>query len=213
MKNKKQYIITFVIVFSVIIIDQWSKIYIKLNYPLSRYTLDPILDWTLLKILFVENKGMAMGISFTDLFPFLSENIAKLFLTAFRTCIILGIVYWIAISLQKKQTKIFTYSMSFILGGAIGNLLDSVFYGVLFSDSYGRVAEFLPHGGGYAPLFHGHVVDMIQIPLAHWFWPKWLPLFGGTEFNFFYYVFNVADAAVSTGALIWLFFGNKKFKY
>ena len=88
------------------------------------------------------------------------------------------------------------------LYGALGNIIDSVFYGVLFSNSYGQVASFMPAEGGYAPLMFGHVVDMLQFPMFTWTWPEWLPLLGGDRFTFFEPVFNIADSAISVGAVL-----------
>ena len=147
----------------VLILDQASKIYIKLHYPLSVYGGPAIIDWGFFKLLLIENKGMAWGTKISD-----------------------------------------------ILAGAIGNIIDSVFYGVWFSHSYGQIAEFMPDQG-YADLFYGHVVDMLQFPLATWVWPQWLPFVGGETYTFFEYVFNIADFAISCGVGILLFFNKRIF--
>ena len=192
--------------------DQGLKIYIKLNYPLSSYGAPAIVDLGFFKLLFVENKGMAMGTKLNDFLPFFTEKSAKLFLTVFRLFAILGIGYWLWDNIRKKTHLLLHWALALIFAGALGNILDSVFYGRLFSHSYGQVATFLPPGGGYAPLFYGHVVDMLQFPLVEWTWPKWMPWVGGENYLFFQYVFNVADTAISTGVGILIVFNKKIFK-
>jgi len=196
----------------ILFFDQGLKIYIKLNYPLSSYGAPAIVDWGFFKLLFVENKGMAMGTKLNDFLPFFTEKSAKLFLTVFRLFAILGIGYWLWDNIRKKTRLLLHWALALIFAGALGNILDSVFYGRLFSHSYGQVATFLPPGGGYAPLFYGHVVDMLQFPLVEWTWPKWMPWVGGENYLFFQYVFNVADTAISTGVGILIVFNKKIFK-
>ena len=99
----------------------------------------------------------------------------------------------------------------FDFAGALGNIIDSVFYGVIFSHSYGQVATLFPDGGGYAPIFQGHVVDMLQFPLVSWNWPDWMPWVGGENYTFFQYVFNIADTAISIGVGIIIVFNKKIF--
>ena len=103
------------------------------------------------------------------------------------------------------------WALALIFAGALGNIIDSVFYGVLFSSSYNSIATFLPETGGYAPLFYGHVVDMLQFPLIEWTWPSWLPIIGGNTFLFFQYIFNIADTAISAGVGIMIVFNKKVF--
>ena len=110
--------------------------------------------------------------------------------------------------MRKKNSQLLVFCLCLILAGAIGNLIDSVFYGVIFSSSIGQVATLFPELG-YAPLFYGSVVDMIQFPLATWVWPEWIPNNGGQEYTFFEYVFNLADSYISTGVLTLLLFNNK----
>ncbi len=112
--------------------------------------------------------------------------------------------YLVKTSGTAKAPKKQLIAVAFIFAGAVGNIIDSVFYGVLFSDSIGQVATFLPEGGGYAPLMFGHVVDMFQFPMFTWVWPDWLPFVGGTSFTFFEPVFNVADSAISVGVALLL---------
>lgn len=191
--------------------DQASKFFIKLNYPLSLYGNGAIVDWGFFKLLFVENKGMAMGAKLNDIFPFFSEKTAKLFLTIFRLLAILGIGYWLWGNIQMQSANLFRLALCLILAGALGNIIDSVFYGIIFSHSYGQVATLFPEGGGYAPIFQGHVVDMLQFPLVSWNWPDWMPWVGGEQYTFFQYVFNIADTAISIGVGILIVFNKTIF--
>ena len=198
------------IILLVLGVDQASKFYIKLNYPLSAYGQAAIVDWGFFKLLFIENKGMAWGTKINDIFPFLSEDLAKLLLTLFRLVAIGYLGFWLYSILKRQSAPALRLALSLIFAGAIGNLIDSLFYGVIFSHSYGQVATLFPEEG-YAGFFYGHVVDMLQFPLATWTWPKWLPGIGGQSYTFFEYVFNVADAAISTGVAILLFFNKRIF--
>ena len=200
-----------VIIFSLLMLDQGSKIFIKLNYPLSLYGSNAIVDWGFFKLLFVENKGMAMGAKLNDFLPFFSDKTAKLFLTIFRLVAILGIGYWLLDNIRKESANLFRWALCLIFAGALGNIIDSVFYGMIFSHSYGQVATLFPENGGYAPIFQGHVVDMLQFPLVSWNWPYWMPWIGGQQYTFFQYVFNIADTAISTGVGILIVFNKKIF--
>ena len=199
------------IIVSIIFVDQWSKIYIKLHFPLSGYGIPPIIDIGFFKLLFVENKGMAMGAKLNDFIPFINEGTAKLFLTLFRLVAIVGLGYWLWDTIKKQSPLLLCLALTLIFAGALGNIIDSVFYGVLFSSSYNSIATFLPETGGYAPLFYGHVVDMLQFPLVEWTWPSWLPIIGGNTFLFFQYIFNIADTAISAGVGIMIVFNKKVF--
>lgn len=199
------------IIVSIIFVDQWSKIYIKLHFPLSGYGIPPIIDIGFFKLLFVENKGMAMGAKLNDFIPFINEGTAKLFLTLFRLVAIVGLGYWLWDTIKKQSPLLLCWALTLIFAGALGNIIDSVFYGVLFSSSYNSIATFLPETGGYAPLFYGHVVDMLQFPLVEWTWPSWLPIIGGNTFLFFQYIFNIADTAISAGVGIMIVFNKKVF--
>ena len=107
-----------------------------------------------------------------------------------------------------KGSQLLIVCVCLIFAGAVGNLIDSVFYGLVFSSSYGQVASLFPESG-YAPLFYGSVVDMIQFPLATWNWPSWVPFIGGDQYTFFEYVFNFADSYISTGVILLLIFNKK----
>ena len=197
-----------IFILSLIFLDQFVKIYIKLNYPLTAYGEPPIIDLGFFKLLFIENKGMAMGAKLNNLIPFLDDNTAKLILTIFRIFACIGIGFWLKSIIKNKGSQLLIICVCLILAGAAGNLIDSVFYGLVFSSSYGQVASLFPEAG-YAPLFYGSVVDMIQFPLATWNWPTWVPFIGGDEYTFFEYVFNFADSYICTGVILLLIFSKK----
>ena len=197
-----------ILILSLIFLDQFVKIYIKLNYPLTAYGEPPIIDLGFFKLLFIENKGMAMGAKLNNLIPFLDDNTAKLILTIFRIFACIGIGFWLKSIIKNKGSQLLIVCVCLIFAGAVGNLIDSVFYGLVFSSSYGQVASLFPESG-YAPLFYGSVVDMIQFPLATWNWPSWVPFIGGDQYTFFEYVFNFADSYISTGVILLLIFNKK----
>ena len=197
-----------ILILSLIFLDQFVKIYIKLNYPLTAYGEPPIIDLGFFKLLFIENKGMAMGAKLNNLIPFLDDNTAKLILTIFRIFACIGIGFWLKSIIKSKGSQLLIVCVCLIFAGAVGNLIDSVFYGLVFSSSYGQVASLFPESG-YAPLFYGSVVDMIQFPLATWNWPSWVPFIGGDQYTFFEYVFNFADSYISTGVILLLIFNKK----
>ena len=198
------------LIFIILLIDQLSKVYIKLNFPLTLYGSAALMDWGWFKILFVENKGMAWGAKISDFLPFISERVGKLVLTLVRTMAVPLIFYWLNDSIKKRENNLLIISVSLVLAGAVGNLIDSIFYGYLFTDSYLSVALFNP-GSGYESLLYGHVVDMLQFPMFTWEWPNWIPFFGGESFTFFEPVFNVADTAISTGVGIMIVFNKRIF--
>ncbi len=200
------------IVLAILAADQALKVYIKLNYSLTYYGSAPIIDWGWFRLLFVENKGMAWGASLSDFIPFISENTAKLLLSIFRLIAVTGIWIWLLRAVKSKVPKMQLIAVSFIFAGALGNIIDSVLYGVLFSETtYNQLATFLPEQGGYAPLMFGHVVDMFQFPMFTWTWPNWFPFVGGDHFTFFEPVFNIADSAISVGVVLLLLQQRKVF--
>lgn len=199
------------IVFLILVVDQVSKIYIKLNFPLTLYGELPLFDLGWFKLLFIENKGMAWGAQISDFIPFISEENGKLFLTLFRIVAIGFIFYWLKKTVQENTSKLFSITLSLILAGAIGNVIDSVFYGYFFTESYFQIASFSP-GDGYSSIFYGNVVDMFQFPLFTWTWPEFFPFIGGNEFTFFEPVFNIADSVISIGIFIMIVFNKSFFK-
>ena len=195
-------------ILSLIFLDQFVKFFIKLNYPISTYGEPAIIELGFFKLLFIENKGMAMGAKLNNLIPFLDDNSAKLILTIFRIFACIGLGFWLRNIIRNKGSQLLIICICLIFAGAVGNLIDSVFYGLIFSSSYGQIATLFPEVG-YAPLFYGSVVDMIQFPLATWNWPSWIPYIGGDQYTFFEYVFNFADSYISTGVLLLLIFNKK----
>ncbi len=191
----------------ILLIDQISKFYIKTHFALGEGV--TVFDW--FKILFVENNGMAWGTKLSDFTTQISDRTAKVILTVFRLVAILGIGFWLVSTIRTKGPKLLILSISLIFAGAMGNIIDSVFYGLLFNDSTGQIAEFLPKEGGYDALLHGNVVDMLYFPIWKGFLPEWIPFVGGNYFTFFEPVFNVADMAISTGFLMLIVFNKKVF--
>jgi signal peptidase II len=199
----KGYTKPFLIVFCVLLADQILKFWIKLHMTLGGeyYVLG---HWFIIH--FTENNGMAFGLE-------LGGEAGKLFLTLFRILAVCGIAYGMVYLIRKKYHRSLIWNISLILAGAIGNIIDSTFYGLLFSESsYYEPAKFLPKGGGYAGLFHGKVVDMFYFPLIEGTFPKWMPFWGGESFIFFRPVFNIADAAISVGVVLILVFQRNYFK-
>ena len=189
----------------ILIIDQWSKIYIKTNFVLGESV--EVFSW--FKILFIENEGAAWGAKLSDVLP-ISDNIGKLVLTIFRLFAILGIGYWLFDVIKKKASNTLIWAVSLIFAGALGNILDSVFYGAIFNESYNEVAT-LFSDEPYGKLFYGKVVDMLYFPMVDSTWPTWMPRVGGQNFRFFEPVFNIADTAISTGVGILLVFNKRVF--
>jgi len=184
----------------ILLIDQLSKVYIKTHFILGESV--DVFNW--FKIVFVENEGMAWGKKIPGTY-------GKLILTLFRLVAIVVIGYWLWDSARKKVPAILMVAISLIFAGAFGNIVDSVFYGLLFGESYPQVAQFLPEGGGYAPVFYGKVVDMLHFPLFDGYFPDWFPFWGGERFSFFDPVFNIADSAISVGVALLLLFNKKAF--
>jgi len=197
-----------VLIIIILLIDQVSKIYVKTHFLIGEDT--QVFNW--FKILFIENPGMAWGTEISDFISFISDNTAKVLLTIFRIIAVIFIGYWLRDSIKRNASKILIIGVSLIFAGALGNIIDSVFYGVLFGDSNGAIAEFLPKEGGYGKLLQGKVVDMLYFPLWKGYLPEWLPFWGGKYFTFFEPVFNVADVAISTGVGMLLVFNKKAFR-
>jgi len=153
---------------------------------------------------FTENNGMAFGMEFGGL-------TGKILLTLFRIIVVVLSIYYIKGIIRPNFPNGGLIALGLIIGGAIGNIIDSIFYGILFDDSYNNIASFFPDSGGYAPLLQGKVVDMFYIPLINSHFPNWIPFLGGDHFIFFRPVFNVADAGISIGIFLILVLYRKQF--
>ncbi|WP_179339326.1 lipoprotein signal peptidase [Winogradskyella ludwigii] len=197
-----------IVIMVILLIDQISKIYIKTHFQLGEDV--TVFSW--FKIAFIENDGMAWGTKLSDFTTLISDRSAKLILTLFRIVAVTGIAFWLIDVTKKQKSKTLIFAVSIIFAGALGNILDSVFYGILFNDSVMQVATFLPEDGGYADVFHGNVVDMLHFPIWSGVMPDNLPLIGGKYFSFFDPVFNIADMAISTGIGILIVFNKKAFE-
>ncbi len=204
----KRYKIPFITVFLVLLTDQFIKIFIKLHYPLGE--VGRLADWCVIH--FTENPGMAFG------FEFGGES-GKLLLSIFRILACIGGALYIRHIVKKKEHPGFIFSVSLILAGAMGNILDSAFYGLIFDKGTVLNADFheyIPYDGvaalttqGYAPSMYGCVVDMFYFPIINGHFPEWFPVWGGQEFQFFRPIFNFADAAISCGVIVIILFQRK----
>ena len=198
MSRRKNQIITAAgISLAAIIIDQVIKIWVKTS--MYMHEVIEITPW--FKILFTENRGMAFGMELMD----------KLFLTSFRIVAVFFLIYIIGKLIKQGVNYLFLVCLSMILAGATGNIIDCLFYGMVFNNPPAPiVAEFVPWGTGYDTMFYGRVVDMFYFPLVEWNWPDWLPFCGGEHFIFFSPIFNFADACISCGVIAVLLFCRKE---
>jgi signal peptidase II len=183
----------------ILLVDQVSKIYIKTHFMLGQEI--DVLGW--FRILFVENEGMAWGAK-------IPGSYGKVILTSVRIVAVSLISYWLWDSIRKKSPKILITSVSLILAGAIGNIIDSVFYGVIFDNSLGQIATLFTDEP-YGELLKGKVVDMLYFPMYSEILPNWIPIWGGEYFVFFEPVFNIADTAISTGFGLLVVFNKRAF--
>jgi signal peptidase II len=188
-----------ILIILVLLIDQISKIYIKTHFFYGEEIV--VFDW--FRIHFIENNGMAWGAEF-------GGKAGKLFLTIFRLFAITGIGYWLYKSIKSKAHNILIIAISLIFAGALGNIIDSVFYGIIFNTPYNEIATMFAEQP-YGKLFFGKVVDMLYFPIWSGDLPSWLPFWGGKPFTFFNAIFNVADTAISTGVGLLIVFNKKVF--
>ena len=193
MDKKKRALIYAAIVAGIIVVDQIVKILVKTHMHIGE-DIPLIGEWC--RLHFIENEGFAFGMSF-------GGAAGKIGLTLFRI-VATGVIAWFIWKQLKQNGRTSLIAcLVLIFAGAIGNLIDSCFYGLLFNESFYNVATLFPPEGGYAPLLQGKVVDMFYFPLFDFYWPEWVPVIGGDHFEFFSAIFNVADAAITIG-VIWL---------
>lgn len=190
----------YLIIFLVLVLDQFTKIYVKTNFVLGDSY--PVFSW--FRVYFIENEGMAWGTE-------IPGSYGKLILTVFRLFAVCGIGYWLYKEVQAKKSAYLITAIALILAGAFGNIIDSVFYGVIFDDSHHKLAT-LFSDEPYGTWFHGKVVDMIYLPfIENYILPDWIPVWGGKEFTFFNAIFNIADTAISVGVGILIVFNKRAF--
>ncbi len=203
---RKKYWICFVVIGVLLIVDQILKIWIKTHLPIGG-DIALIGEWC--RLHFVENNGIAFGLSF-------GGNVGKFILSLFRILASAFVMYLLVRLIRKDSRYLLLISVSLIFVGAVGNVIDGCFYGLLFSEStITDIATMFPEGGGYAPFFFGKVVDMFYFPLFEWTWPQWFPVIGGRHAEFFNAIFNVADACISVGVFLLIIdqlFGKNKEK-
>jgi signal peptidase II len=198
MTKKQIAILTIVIV---LVVDQILKIWIKTNFKLGE-EIHILGNWFILH--FVENKGMAFGFEFAGRY-------GKVILTLFRLIAACAIFWYLMKLIRKGIPTGLVISIALIFAGAVGNVIDSAFYGLIFTDSFGRIAQLFPAGGGYETFLHGSVVDMLYFPIIDTTWPSWSPIYPGERFLFFSPVFNIADSSITIGIGIILIFYRKYF--
>ena len=203
------------ITFLILLIDQFSKIYVKTHFYLGESINVFGLDW--FKLTFVENPGMAYGLHFGGLW-------GKYALIILRIALAIGMVVLFKKWLREGASNYLIIPMAMIFAGAIGNVFDGIFYGVIFDSGtfydvaserwidYGGVSKLTAFGDGYSDLMKGCVVDMLHFPLVDTTWPDWVPIFGGNRIEFFKYIFNVADSSITVGALFLYIFRKKAFQ-
>lgn len=188
-------------IFFIILFDQTLKLFVKTNFYYEETY--QFTSWFNLR--FIENQGMAWGAE-------IPGEYGKLFLTIFRIIALFGIGYWLWEVVGTERSKYLIYSVLFIFAGALGNIIDSVFYGVIFDESTTtHKAEYFAENN-YGTWFHGKVVDMFEFPIWKGDLPSWIPFYGGQEFTFFNAIFNIADVSISLGVLILIIFNKKAFE-
>lgn len=191
------------IIFSILVIDQVLKIYIKTHFLIGDAGSVHVLgNW--FQLCFIENEGMAFGMTIMD------SPTGKVILTLFRLVAVAFGFVWLKRLARKGHGKGLLICGTLILAGAAGNLIDSMFYGMIFTESdFMQIAQRVPWGQGYGSFLHGKVVDMFYFPIIDTTWPKWFPIWGGRPLRFFEPIFNVADISISTGVITLLVFQKK----
>lgn len=185
-----------ILILLILVIDQLIKIYVKTHFAIGDDVKVLGLDW--FRIHFLENKGMAFGMSF-------GNTIGKFLLTLIRVVLSVAIFIYMNKLIKRGEKKIIIYSFALIFAGAVGNIIDCLFYGIIFNEStVFAAATMFPAEGGYAPFLFGRVVDMFYFPLIDTTWPDWIPFVGGNNFRFFNAIFNFADASITIGVVLLL---------
>ncbi len=197
-EKKGRGILAAAIIILLVILDQAIKVKVKTSFYLGESL--PVTSW--FQLVFIENNGMAFG----------WEIGSKLLLTLGRIVVVAFLIYYICRIRRTSRARTgYLVCLSLIVAGAAGNIIDCVFYGLIFNNPLPpETATLFPASGGYAPLFFGRVVDMFYFPLASWYWPEWMPLVGGEHFIFFRPIFNLADAAISVGIIMLLLFYSRQ---
>jgi signal peptidase II len=189
------------LIIGILIIDQFVKILVKTNMTIGE-EINVIGNWFIIH--FTENNGMAFGMD-------LPGNNGKTILSIFRLIAIAAIGFYLRYLIKHDAHRGLILSVALILAGAAGNILDSLFYGMIFNDSWGRIATLFPEGGGYSSFLHGRVVDMFYFPVIRGVWPDWFPWLGGSSLVFFRPVFNIADSSITVGVFIILIWQKRFF--
>jgi signal peptidase II len=201
--SRKSLLLATSIVIAILAADQFLKFWVKTTMiPGNVGEIQVLGDW--FRLHFTENDGMAFGLE-------LPGTWGKLVLTLFRLVAVTGIIYYLRMQAKMKATTSTIVLLALILGGALGNIIDSVFYGQWFTDGGFGISQWSSDGNEYAPYFHGKVVDMFYFPLFDGTYPSWFPYVGGKSFTFFSAIFNVADAAISVGLFSILIFKRSLF--
>lgn len=200
--KKRQQRVALITVLAILVLDQVTKYLVKTNMRLGE-SFSVIGEWFMIH--FVENPGMAYGFEFAG-------DYGKIFLSLFRIIAVIALFFFLKKSIKKGISTGVVVCIALIMAGAIGNIIDSAFYGLIFSESYVEVATLFPDAGGYSSFLHGNVVDMLYFPMVDATFPSWFPFFGGDNFLFFRPVFNIADSAISVGIFIFILFYRNTFE-
>jgi len=193
---------SFLLIFFILLADQILKIWVKTHMVIGQ-EIHLFGDWGLFH--FIENNGMAFGME-------MGGKPGKLILSIFRILAIFGIGWFLVSLIKRNASTGLILAISAILAGAAGNIIDSAFYGMIFSESYSQPAIMFPPGGGYSSFLHGRVVDMFYFPVINTHWPDWSPIKAGESFVFFRPVFNIADSAITCGVLSIVLFQKRMFR-
>jgi signal peptidase II len=190
------------LIFLILLFDQILKFWIKTHMEIGQ-EIHLFGNWGIIH--FIENNGMAFGME-------MGGKPGKFILSIFRIIAIFGIGWFLRSLIYKKANIGLVLAVSAIIAGALGNIIDSAFYGIIFSESYSQPAIIFPPGGGYSSFLHGKVVDMLYFPIINTHWPDWSPIRPGESFVFFRPVFNIADSAITCGVISILLFQKKMFE-